>query len=138
MRKLLNICMFIVASFWSAVSFAVATPVLEIDTGGHKAKIHEIIFSHDGRYLVSASEDKTLRVWDVKTGETVRVIRGETGGGFEGMLYAADLSSGDRLVASGGFLPGAGEGRFSIRLIDFRSGEVKGLLRGHRNAVLDL
>ncbi len=38
-------------------------PVLVIDPGGHKAVICDVIFTRDGRYLISASVDKTIRVW---------------------------------------------------------------------------
>jgi WD40 repeat protein len=36
-----------------------------------------VIFTNDGRYLVPASDDKTVRFWDMESGETVRVLRGQ-------------------------------------------------------------
>jgi len=42
-------------------------PILQIDHGGHKALIRDIVFTPDGRYLVSAGEDKRIRVWNLKT-----------------------------------------------------------------------
>ena len=48
-----------------------------LDTGGHMALVNDIAFTPDGSQLVSGSDDKTIRVWDVATGKTVRTIRGE-------------------------------------------------------------
>jgi WD40 repeat protein len=120
-------------------------PILTIDTGGHKAKINDIMFTKDGRYLVSASNDKTIRVWDTSNGEVVRVLRGNIGKGFEGMIYAAAISPDDRLLAVGGYVGSftgkkarEEEGASKIRLIDFKTGEVKKLLKGHTGVIDDL
>src|SRR5262249_19169218 len=32
----------------------------------------------DGRHALSGSNDKTLRLWDLKTGETLRTLEGHT------------------------------------------------------------
>ena len=120
-------------------------PILEIDTGGHMAKIKDVIFTQVGDYLVSASNDKTVRVWDVATGECVRILRGQIGKGNEGKIYAAALSPDDRVLAIGGYLrtytgikAREEEEANIIRLIDFRTGEVKALLKGHDNVILAL
>jgi WD40 repeat protein len=47
----------------------------------HRRAPYQIAFSPDGSLLASASDDGTLRLWDMETGATVRVIRnnGEAG-----------------------------------------------------------
>jgi len=61
--------------------------ILQLDTGGHTAMIRDIITTDSGE-IISASDDKTIRVWDAKTGLETRKILGQIGAGSEGMIYA--------------------------------------------------
>src|SRR5262249_49303920 len=45
---------------------------------GHTDRITSIDFSPGGHLAASTSLDKTVRVWDVKTGEQIRLIEGHT------------------------------------------------------------
>jgi WD40 repeat protein len=42
---------------------------------GHEGTIYGICFSPCGKWIASASSDKTVRIWDTKTGETVRTMK---------------------------------------------------------------
>lgn len=127
-----------------AVAFALALvsgvagaddPRLVVESGGHHASIWKIHFTSDGRYLVSAGYDKVVRVWDTRTGEIARTIRGEIGDGLDGSLFAAALSADDRYLAVGGWLAGSLPDRDAVRVHDFKTGEVKALFWGHANVV---
>ena len=58
--------------------------------------IRELLFTADGRELVSISDDKTIRVWavspDGRQATLARTIRGYIGEGREGTLATATLS----------------------------------------------
>ncbi|WP_028585068.1 caspase family protein, partial [Desulfogranum mediterraneum] len=107
--------------------------ILTVDSGGHKGIIRDLVVTSDNRHLISASDDKTIRVWDIKTRKEVAKILGQVGPGY-GELYAIALSPNDRWLAVGGyFLP-----EDVIRIYDFASGKLHRLLKGHTNVVNDL
>jgi len=111
---------------------------LMLDTGGHMALIRGVAFTPDGNFIVSTGDDKVIRVWDWRQGKTVRTIRGVAGAGEEGKIIALALSpDGKTLAAAGWFdkttatVPCCGD----IRIYDFATGELKGLLKGHIGVV---
>jgi len=42
---------------------------------GHADEVHAIDFSSNGKFLVSSSEDETLRLWDILTFKCVKIIQ---------------------------------------------------------------
>jgi WD40 repeat protein len=111
-------------------------PLLVLDTGGHMALINGLAFTPEGKQLVSASDDKVIRVWDLQAGKTVRTIRGQVGPGDEGKIYAMALSPDGRWLATGGWFNKSREE--DIRLYDFTTGNLVALLKGHTNAVASM
>ena len=43
----------------------------------HSAAVNGVAWSQDGRLAVSASADKTLKVWDVESGRELRTLQGQ-------------------------------------------------------------
>ncbi len=60
--------------------------LLDVQTGkqlvafrGHSGALRSALFSTDGRFVVTASDDQTARVWDVATGKEVHLLRHKAG-----------------------------------------------------------
>ncbi|MGD9868558.1 MAG: WD40 repeat domain-containing protein, partial [Hyphomicrobiales bacterium] len=114
-----------------------AEPLLQLDTGGHMALVRSVLFTSSGE-LVSASDDKAIRVWDLESGRTLRTLRGQAAEGNSGKIYALALSPDGRLLAAAGRMREGAGGDHPVRLYDFASGRIVALLRGHSDAVLSL
>ena len=54
---------------------------------GHSDAVNSVQFSPDGQNIVSASWDKTVRVWSAATGECVQTLAGHSGA-----VYSAHFS----------------------------------------------
>ncbi len=98
-------------------------PVLRIETGGHLALITRISADSNGRWLVTASEDKTARVWDARSGQLISVLRPPIGSESLGALYAAAISPDGKTVVLGGNSSFDGTGHL-VHLFDRASGTV--------------
>jgi WD40 repeat protein len=87
---------------------------------GHSDSVASVAFSPDGTLLASAgSADKTIKLWNVATGEVVRTLVGHTGS-----VASVAFSPDGTLLASG-------SGDNTVRLWDVASGTVRRTLSGH-------
>ena len=94
MRRCITLLILLTCKHVGAQEPAAAPPILVLDSGGHTSMVWKVLFTPDGKELVSVSDDKTVRFWDVASGEPIRVLRPPIGPGYEGKLYAAALSPG--------------------------------------------
>ena len=110
---------------------------LTLNTPMHTARIIRISVDQGGRFLLTASADKTAKLWDLRSGTLLRTLRPPIGAGNEGMLYAAALSPDGRVAAVGGWTSKDGLNN-SIYLFDPSGGELLQSLSGWPNVIFDL
>ena len=79
---------------------------------GHTDAITAIAFSHDGSMLASASRDKSVRLWNLKTGEVLRTVAGAVGQ----LSCVAFSANGKRLAI--------GDVGLQVRVVDVATGAV--------------
>lgn len=124
---LILICFFL---FTALQAFA-EEPILVIDPHGHSSQITDIMFTPDGKTLVSVSFDKTIRLWDVETGELIKTLRHQIGTGHDGEIHTAALSPDGKILVIGGITYGHDDEGTPVHIFDLESGEIIGLLKGN-------
>ena len=106
-----------------------ASPALHRTFSGHKNHIHGFKISPDYRYIVSASADHTVRMWEVSTGKVMRTFEGHTKAVRDvDIIPGFNLSDENRLIVSA-------SSDKTLRMWDARSDSSKRTLKGHTDVV---
>jgi WD40 repeat protein len=77
---------------------AVAQPKARHTLKGHADSVRSVAFSPDGKTLVSGSWDKTIKLWDVKTGKERATLKGHTE-----IVWSVAYSPDGKTLASGSY-----------------------------------
>lgn len=129
-------CLMLIALLMGGVSVLAEEPILVIDPHGHSNRISHLMFTSDGKTLISTSWDKTIRVWDVETGELRQTLRHQIGEGEIGKIYAAAISPDRKTLAIAGTPYPGDPHRNPIFLFDLDRGDLVGLLEGHPASII--
>jgi WD40 repeat protein len=78
-------------------------PTLVVDPDQHTAEAKTVAGDAAGRFFVTGSYDKTIRIWSAPDGKLLRTIRVPEGPGGIGKIYAVAMSPDGAMVAAGGW-----------------------------------
>jgi serine/threonine protein kinase len=96
---------------------------LEKTLTGHSDRVWSVVYSPDGRYLASGSDDKTIKIWEVATGKQLRTLTGHSEV-FRSVVYSPD----GRYLASE-------SGDNTIKIWEVATGKELRTLTGHSDMV---
>lgn len=85
----------------------------------HQKAVRTLAIDPNGNFLVSGSNDKTVKIWEINTGNLIK-----TGIGHTGSAIALAISPNGELFASG-------SGDNTIKLWELKTGQLRFTLRGH-------
>ncbi|MEL7354565.1 MAG: TIR domain-containing protein, partial [Cyanobacteria bacterium J06560_5] len=85
---------------------------------GHTGSVFSVAFSADGTRAISGSHDATLRLWDIETGQSLRVMEGHTARVWS-VAFSAD---GTRAIS--------GSDDATLRLWDVETGQSLRVMEG--------
>lgn len=103
---------------------SLSNPILRIDLAGHSGAVNDLRVDAIHQFAVTASSDKTLRIWSLPSGRLTRVIRPPIGSGPEGELNVAAISPDGNTIACGGWTGASWGGKVSVYLFDRASGQM--------------
>ena len=90
---------------------------------GHQALVNQVMFSPNGQFLASASFDKSVKIWNAKTGKFLSSLRGHVGS-----VYQIAWSSDSRMICSV-------SKDSTVKLWELKTRSLKQNLPGHQDEV---
>lgn len=114
------------------------SPFLRLDVGRHIAPVTRMATDRDETVLVTASLDKTLRLWSPETGALKGVLRVPIGHGWEGGLYAVAVSPDGKTLLTGGMTGDSWSNPYWLYRFDLETMKINGLLSNMKGVINDI
>ena len=90
---------------------------------GHTSRVNSVAFSPDGKFILSGSNDATMRLWETETGKERQIFKG-----FPSFIFSVAFSPDGRYAAMGGR-------DTTLYLWDISSGKELRKFSGHTGSI---
>ena len=110
-------------------------PMLRMEMGMHSAWITSIGIDPQNQFIVTGSQDKTARLWELSTGRLVKILRPPIGEGSIGMILEVAFSPDGKTIVCGGLTKSRNEGSYSIYFFDRESGKIVNRIAGFKSYI---
>jgi WD40 repeat protein len=111
-------------------------PFLRMEMGMHSAWITCIAVDATNRFIVTGSQDKTLRLWELSTGRLIKIFRPPIGEDPMGMINDVAFSPDGKTIACGGHTKSGSETSYSVYLFDRESGKLFDRISGFAGNIM--
>jgi WD40 repeat protein/tRNA A-37 threonylcarbamoyl transferase component Bud32 len=108
------------------ISSLPSSPFLQQTLTAYPSNVMSVAISRDAKTLAGGSSDKTIKLWNLETGEEIRTLKGHTSG-----ILQVNFSPDGKTLASG-------SSDKTIKLWNLATGQEIHTLKGHTDEVTDI
>ena len=128
------------ARAWSGTRGGAAThsSIADVDIGAHIDRTTGIDFDARKNRLVTASDDRSIRIWDATNGRLLRTIWVPRDERKDGELYALAVDPKTSTAVVGGWTGYDWDGSMSIYVVDLNTGKFRGRIQGFEERIASL
>jgi WD40 repeat protein len=133
--KILSLFSLIFTLFF--VNSVFSAPILRIEVGQHTAMINRMSIDKEAKLLATASDDKTVRLWNLPEGTLYTTLRIPIGEHLKGALYAVAVSPDGKTVITSGETIDDNQ-KFSLYVFDVEKRVLKARIANLPSAIYHL
>ncbi|WP_193367908.1 caspase family protein [Pelagibius marinus] len=136
-----NLILFLIALLAAPASQAEPqfpeNPVAVVEIGAHGAPIRSMSTDQAERWIVTGSDDKSIRIWEAATGQLISTLRVPLGPRKLGQIFSVAISPDGQWIAAGGLTGTLGDDH-RIYILDRASGTQIHVIEDLPDMAIDL